>query len=247
MVFVLYGIGALLMAYIFSTIGKSVASGVVWYVVVSLFMGIVIPLIVYTMNLYGLQELNRKWWEAASWDRWDTIKVGSVALRAVLGIFPPVAASRAVMTIVQTQETNNVCSNNIALDALANMCGFLAKEPYFGHSKFDYFYRMTQCCEKPFIQKEEDTICGKRLYHEHADGSQEAVDMHPCSTRSQRSFFNWHYINGINIDMIILGADILALFILLVALDSGWLPRLKATLCTFHYSKVSLLHVLFIL
>ncbi|TRY81063.1 hypothetical protein TCAL_04547 [Tigriopus californicus] len=223
-VHVLYGLSALLTAYVFSFATKSAPAAFAFYVLVALVCGVVIPNGVWFMSLVDYEVLDETEYLSTN-SSGPNLGLISDCLRYSIGLFSAMPMTRAIMAITQVSEENGRCMNNIPSDALNTLCRSFANNPSLldPDNGWQINLNVASCCDERFVLNQTNAICNTNVTYENNYNEIVTYQTPPCPY--QEPLFSFDRVKGINIDLLYLALDSVILLCLLYGLESGYLQR----------------------
>ena len=127
--------------------------------------------------------------------------------------------------LLQIQEKNNRCVNQVTLDQLERICKLFTEAPdsYFSNPLNQNNNNTAACCDSTWGVSDQFSICGSLLPSNNFPIF--SYPIHDCV--QPESYWTFDYIYGINIDVIILTVHILIFWTILTLLETnmikiGW-------------------------
>ena len=123
--------------------------------------------------------------------------------------------------VLQIQEKNNRCVNQVTLDQLERICKLFTEAPdsYFGNPVNQNNNDTAACCDTKWGVSEEYSICGTLLPNSLLPFL--PYPIHQCV--EPESYWTFDYVYGINIDIIILTIDVFLFWTILTLLETNHL------------------------
>ena len=149
MIIFFYGASAIPMSYVFSFMADTPASGFTILTVLTVLAGVMAPVGVWILRLFG--EINGT----------KALIIASDVVRYIFTLFPAFPLSRMIMAIVQVEGKNNLCVNGVENDTLFSMCEMFTLRPETLLQGAARPY--SQCCDARFLGTEDYAVCGQNF------------------------------------------------------------------------------------
>eukprot|EP00095_Tigriopus_kingsejongensis_P011912 maker-scaffold111_size354240-snap-gene-2.29 protein:Tk11912 transcript:maker-scaffold111_size354240-snap-gene-2.29-mRNA-1 annotation:"atp-binding cassette sub-family a member 3" len=195
----LFGLASVPMSYVFSFTCETAASGFALLIILNILSGAIGPTGVWILRFFG------------DYNGTSGLIIASDVIRYIFTLFPAFPLARSIMALVQIQESNNLCETGIQRDTLEAWCSLFRVKPETLLSEANRKY--AQCCQTPYVN-ETMVVCGRNF-------TLGTLPIQAPDCHTTESMYTWNALTGINVDLIILGANLVFYFGLLVAVETG--------------------------
>jgi len=154
--------------------------------------------------------------------------IGDIIRYIICWLGPFFNFGRAVIAFVTVQEDNTRCATQVTHDQLTNVCKLFTEDISLLNNSFTGANnnQTAACCDTQWNIPESYSICGQTI-----DG----LKISDCVV--EKSYWNWEYQNGINIDVLIMVINIVIFWAILIFIETDLLKIMFIEIRKIFYGK----------